>query len=224
MACILNLETASTNCSVALFRDGELLAVREDRSPQYSHGENLHLYIEAVLSEAGLEARQLEAVAVGKGPGSYTGLRIGVSAAKGLGYALDIPLIGLPTLRVLADACPQKAGIRIPMVDARRMEVYASVYDGEGTEIRETRAEILNPESYREFSGSPVHLIGPGAAKAAGLLELPDMHIHADLLPSALQMGPLAEAAYRGGRFEDLAYFEPYYLKNFIPFGGKSPA
>jgi tRNA threonylcarbamoyladenosine biosynthesis protein TsaB len=129
MACILNLETSTTNCSVALSLNGELLFLKEDNSAQYSHAERLHIYIDAVLKEAQIERSQIDAVAVSKGPGSYTGLRIGVSAAKGLCFGLDIPLIALPTLEVLANKIQTEAGCIVATLDARRMEVYSAVFD-----------------------------------------------------------------------------------------------
>lgn len=224
MAWILNLETASVNCSVSLFEGGALRSYREDRSPEYTHGELLHLFIEEVLQEAGLSANQLQAVAVSKGPGSYTGLRIGVAAAKGLCFALDIPLIALPTLRIMAQAAPVKEGVLIPMLDARRMEVYSAVFDAHMQPLRETRAEILAENSFEEFlTGPRVHLLGSGAAKCKGLLTDAAFCFHPEVLPSSLEMGPLAFEAFREGRFEDIAYFEPYYLKDFIPTG-KKPA
>ena len=224
MAWILNLETASVNCSVSLFEGDTLRSYREDRSPEYTHGERLHVFIEQVLQEAGLKTGQLQAVAVSKGPGSYTGLRIGVAAAKGLCFALDIPLIALPTLRIMAQAAPLKEGVLIPMLDARRMEVYSAVFDARMQPLRETRAEIITENSFEDLlTGPKVHLLGSGAAKCQGLLQDPAFCFHPEVLPSSLEMGPLAFEAFREGRFEDIAYFEPFYLKDFIPTG-KKPA
>lgn len=223
MAWILNLETASTNCSVSLYRGEKLMALREDRSPGYSHGEQLHLFIEEVIQEAGIELGQVQAVAVSKGPGSYTGLRIGVAAAKGLCFSLGIPLIAVETLRAMAAAVSADKGVLIPMLDARRMEVYSAVYDLELNPLRETRAEVLNPESFSEYTDVPeVHLLGNGAEKCRELLKHPAFRFHTDVLPSAREMGPLSYEAYRAGRFEDLAYFEPFYLKDFIVTKKKS--
>lgn len=223
MAWILNLETASVNCSVSLF-DGEVLrASREDRSSDYTHAERLHVFIGEVLAQAGLEPRDLDAVAVSKGPGSYTGLRIGVASAKGLCYALDLPLIALPTLRIMAEAAPAKEGVLIPMLDARRMEVYSAVFDARLQPLRETRAEILTQGSFADYlTGQPLHLLGSGAGKCRELLTDPAFHFHPEVLPSSLEMGKLAFEAYREGRFEDIAYFEPYYLKDFISTGKKT--
>ncbi len=224
MAWILNLETASVNCSVSLFEGEVLRAFREDRSSEYTHAERLHVFIGEVLEEAGLAASGLQAVAVSKGPGSYTGLRIGVAAAKGLCYALDLPLIALPTLRIMAEAAPVKEGVLVSMLDARRMEVYSAVFDAGMHQLRETRAEILTKDSFAEFlTGPPVHLLGSGAGKCREVLTNPAFHFHPEVLPSSLEMGPLALEAFRENRFEDLAYFEPYYLKDFIS-SGKKPA
>jgi len=224
MAWILNLETASVNCSVSLFEGNELRSYREDRSPEYTHGERLHVFITEVLQEAGLATHRLQAIAVSKGPGSYTGLRIGVAAAKGLCFALDIPLIALPTLRIMAQAAPVQEGVLIPMLDARRMEVYSAVFDADMQPLRETRAEILTEDSFAQYlTGPPVHLLGSGAAKCRGLLQDPAFCFHPEVLPSSLEMGALAFEAFRESRFEDLAYFEPFYLKDFIPTG-KKPA
>lgn len=214
MAVLLCIETATTNCSVALSVNGSVIAFREDPDKTYSHAEQLHVFIEAVLDEAKLEASNLEAIAVSKGPGSYTGLRIGVSTAKGLCYALDIPLISIPTLEVLALKVDDAAPI-IPMLDARRMEVYAAVY-ANGTEIRETRAEILTETSFAEYlqAGSTI-FIGSGVEKFEAICKHPNAEFVLDTLPSALQMAVLATTKYRNKDFEDVAYFEPYYLKDF---------
>ena len=223
MAWILNLETASVNCSVSLFNKEILVASREDRSQEYTHGEKLHLFIEEVLAEAGITPKDLNAVAVSKGPGSYTGLRIGVSAAKGLCFALGIPLISISTLLIMTRALPNVQGIRIPMLDARRMEVYSAVYDSDYNLLREIRAEILTEQSFVEYlNTSQVHLIGSGASKCKELLTNPVFHFYPDILPSSHEMGALAYHAFSEGRFEDIAYFEPYYLKDFIVTGKKT--
>ncbi len=217
MAWILNLETASTNCSVALFEGTQLRALREDPSPGYSHGELLHIFIQEVLAEAGVPKENLDAVAVSKGPGSYTGLRIGVASAKGLCFSLDIPLIALPTLKVLAAAAGVKEGLSIPMLDARRMEVYSAVLDPDLEFLRETQAEILTPDSFAAYKDQgPLTLVGNGAGKARELLPDPVFRFQPEIQPSARFMGPMAYAAFEAGSFEDLAYFEPYYLKDFI--------
>ncbi|MBT8323222.1 MAG: tRNA (adenosine(37)-N6)-threonylcarbamoyltransferase complex dimerization subunit type 1 TsaB [Eudoraea sp.] len=217
MAVILNLETATTNCSVSVARDGQLLAIREENSKNYSHSEQLHLFIESVLQEAQLNRHDLEAVAVSKGPGSYTGLRIGVAAAKGLCFALDLPLISTPTLESLARQLHITEGYLIPMLDARRMEVYATVLDAQFETVRETRAEIITEDSFSDYSAKgKVYLMGSGAIKCKEVLSHPNIEFRDDLIPSAKEMAIMSHQRFTSGTFEDLAYFEPYYLKEFI--------
>ena len=221
MACILNLETSTTNCSVALSLNGELLFLKEDNSTQYSHAERLHIYIDAVLKEAQIERSQIDAVAVSKGPGSYTGLRIGVSAAKGLCFGLDIPLIALPTLDVLAHKKQIEAGCIVATLDARRMEVYSAVFDTNHQCIDSTTAKILNAESYADLlEKHAVFFVGNGAAKTQDLIDHPNAHFD-DQLPSSKEMCALSYQKYKAEHFEDLAYFEPFYLKDFIAFPSK---
>ncbi|MAP53944.1 tRNA (adenosine(37)-N6)-threonylcarbamoyltransferase complex dimerization subunit type 1 TsaB [Altibacter sp.] len=217
MATILCLETSTTNCSVALSVNGSVIALQEDLKGGYSHAEKLHPFIEAVLSEAGIEKNMLDAIAVSKGPGSYTGLRIGVSAAKGLCMSLDIPLISVATLRSLAmQANESKARFFIPLLDARRMEVYASVFEGT-SEIRGTKAEILTPASFIEYleKGTTVFL-GNGVSKFSAICDHPNAVFMEETLPSAIQMASLAEAKFKKNDIEDVAYFEPYYLKDYV--------
>ncbi|MEL6811133.1 MAG: tRNA (adenosine(37)-N6)-threonylcarbamoyltransferase complex dimerization subunit type 1 TsaB [Bacteroidota bacterium] len=217
MANILCIETATTNCSVALSVNGSVIALKEDNSKGYSHAERLHVYIDEVLTIAKMSKAQLNAVAVSKGPGSYTGLRIGVSAAKGLCYALDLPLIAVPTLTSLAGKVVTSKGVVVAMLDARRMEVYSAVFSSEGSEIRETRAEVLTKESFSEYlNNGPVTFIGSGVEKFAAICEHENANFIKDQLPSSAQMAPLAEALYKISDTEDVAYFEPYYLKDFI--------
>lgn len=214
MAVILCIETATTNCSVALSINGSVIAFKEDSDKTYSHAEQLHVFIEEILSAAKLDVSNLDAIAVSKGPGSYTGLRIGVSTAKGLCYALDIPLISTPTLEVLALKVEGTAPI-IPMLDARRMEVYAAVY-ANGVAIRETRAEILTETSYAEYlQAGSVIFIGSGAEKFNAICQHSNAEFILNELPSAKQMAALAAKKYKNKEFEDIAYFEPYYLKDF---------
>ena len=221
MACILNLETSTTNCSVAVSLNGELLFLEEDNSAQYSHAERLHIYIDAVLKEAQIERSQIDAVAVSKGPGSYTGLRIGVSAAKGLCFGLDIPLIALPTLEVLANKIQTEAGCIVATLDARRMEVYSAVFDTNHQCIHPTTAKILDAESYADLlEKHTVFFVGNGAAKTQDLIDHPNAHFD-DQLPSSKEMCALSYQKYKAEDFEDLAYFEPFYLKDFIAFPSK---
>ncbi len=223
MALILNLETATTNCSVSLAEDGKLLALKEENSAGYSHAEQLHYFIEEVMETAGKPLADLDAIAVSKGPGSYTGLRIGVSAAKGLCYALGIPLLATATLDSLARQIRVNSGLIIPMLDARRMEVYSKVLDHNFSELRETKAEVLDENSYREYAEKgKVYLPGSGAEKCRDLFDDPNFEYREDLVPSAREMATLSYERYREGLFEDVAYFEPYYLKDFILQGKKS--
>lgn len=217
MARILCLETATTNCSVALSIDGSVIALKEDRSSRYSHAEKLHPFIADVLEEAKLDGSKLDAIAVSKGPGSYTGLRIGVSAAKGLCYALNIPLISIPTLTSMSQQVIEDFDFIVPMLDARRMEVYSAVFNANYEEVRETRAEVLNKDSFSEFldKGSVVFM-GNGVEKFRDLTEHPNATYLIDAMPSAREMASMAESKYKKSDIEDVAYFEPYYLKDFI--------
>jgi len=220
---ILNLETATTNCSVSLSKEGSTLALNEDARNGYSHAEKLHVFIDDVLKEADISRSQIDAIAVSKGPGSYTGLRIGVSAAKGLCFALDKPLISLPTLEVLAHQVVIEDGLIIPMLDARRMEVYSAIYDSNYNEIRETQAQILDETSFADYleKGS-VYFIGSGVEKTKTIIKHPNAVFIEDKLPSANEMSVLAFDKYKISDTEDVAYFEPYYLKDFIAIKPKS--
>ncbi len=219
MSNILCIETATTNCSVALSINGEVVAIQEDNATKYSHAERLHLYIEKVIEESNIDKTALTAIAISKGPGSYTGLRIGVSAAKGLCYALDIPLISIPTLTSLSYSVSGIEGddYIVPMLDARRMEVYSAVFNASYKQIRATEAQILESDSFLEYlEKGNVYFVGNGAFKFSEICEHPNAFYIKDILPSALQMGILAERKNKIGDFEDVAYFEPYYLKDFI--------
>ena len=217
MAIVLNIETATTNCSVSLSKDGEILVLKEDNSAGYSHAETLHVFIAEVFKAANINPADIDAVAVSKGPGSYTGLRIGVSSAKGLCYALDKPLLAISTLESLAHQLKIEDGYIIPMLDARRMEVYSAVYNAKLEPHREIKAEILNEESYTDLlKKGKVHFIGNGVEKTKKLLDHPNAIFIEGKLPSANEMGALAEAKYKKSDIEDVAYFEPYYLKGFV--------
>ena len=217
MAFILSLETATTNCSISISRNGEIIGLKEDHNNNYSHSERLHCYIEELLTETNIHLSELAAIAVSKGPGSYTGLRIGVSAAKGLCMSLDIPLISINTLESLAHQVEDDCELIIPMLDARRMEVYSSVYSKEKELIRETRAEILDERSFSEFSKSgKICFIGNGVRKYIEICPYTQVEFLENHQPSAKEMGSLAYAKFLNKEFEDVAYFEPYYLKDFI--------
>tara|TARA_R100001369_G_scaffold92905_1_gene141336 strand:+ start:3754 stop:4419 length:666 start_codon:yes stop_codon:yes gene_type:complete len=214
---ILNLETATTNCSVSIARNGEIISLREDNSPNYSHSEQLHIFIEEALKGASLTFKDISAVAVSKGPGSYTGLRIGVSTAKGLCFSLDLPLISVSTLESLAMQGHEKNyDFIIPVLDARRMEVYSAIFDAQGNRLRETKAEIINKDSFLEYAqkGS-VLLIGDGAEKCRELLDHSNFSF-LTALPTAKEMGELSYKKFKANDFENVAYFEPYYLKDFM--------
>ncbi|TVZ27010.1 tRNA threonylcarbamoyladenosine biosynthesis protein TsaB [Gillisia sp. Hel_I_86] len=216
MHTILCIETASTNCSVAIGVNGKLLALKEDYDSNYSHAERLHNFIKEIVAENGLELSDIDAIAVSKGPGSYTGLRIGVSAAKGLCFSLDLPLISVPTLTSLAMQVEDDV-VAIPMMDARRMEVYTAVFDKDRNQIEETSAKILDAESYKEYLDAQlVYFIGSGVEKFQNICEHPNARFIKNKLPSAAQMVKLATIKHKKSDFEDVAYFEPFYLKDFM--------
>lgn len=217
MVYILNLETATTNCSVSLAGDGRVLVLKEDNSPKYSHAEKLHLFIDAVLREAGITPKELGAVAVSKGPGSFTGLRIGVSAAKGLSYALNIPLISVDTLKTMALQINASNGVIVPMLDARRQEVYTAIFDCRHVAIKTTWAEVLDENSFKEPGlAPPLYFIGDGALKAKDILPHENAVFKPEIVPSAKEMAGLSYQKFTAKDFEDVAYFEPFYLKDFM--------
>jgi tRNA threonylcarbamoyladenosine biosynthesis protein TsaB len=216
MAYILNIETSTKNCSVALAKNGEIIVCREIAEMGYSHAEKLHVFIEEILIEANLKFSDLKAVAVSQGPGSYTGLRIGVSAAKGLCYALEIPLIAVDTLEVLASQIAIEEGVIVPMIDARRMEVYSAIFDKNHQKIRETKAEILIEESFSDLNQT-VYFVGDSSQKAKTILKKENFIFLDDVIyPSAKQMTKKSYTLFTNNRFEDVAYFEPFYLKDFM--------
>ena len=194
MALVLNIETATTNCSVSLSKDGETLVLKEDNSLGYSHAETLHLFIDEVFKTAKLNPSDIDAIAVSKGPGSYTGLRIGVSSAKGLCFALNKPLIAISTLESLAHQIKYKDGFIIPMLDARRMEVYSAIYNSNLELHREIKAEILTEDSYSELLAKhKVYFIGTGVEKTKRLIQHPNAIFVEGKLPSANEMSFLAD-------------------------------
>jgi len=216
MAYILNIETATKNCSISIAKDGEMLICKEGAEQGYSHAEKLHVFIEEALQELNLDFSDLTAIAVSKGPGSYTGLRIGVSAAKGLCYALDLPLIAVDTLEVLASQLAISEGIIIPMIDARRMEVYSAVFDQNGEKTRETKAEIIDENSYSEID-QKIHLIGDGAMKFKEILVDDKFIFYSEInYPSAKEMCKTSFEKHKKSDTVDVAYFEPFYLKDFM--------
>jgi len=195
---ILSIETTTTNCSVALSRDGETIVLKEDYSGSYSHAERLHVYIDEVLKEAQITPASLTAIAVSKGPGSYTGLRIGVSAAKGLCYALNIPLIAIATLDALAHQVKINEGVIVSMLDARRLEVYSAIYNFKHEQIRATQAQILDEQAFKDYlEKANVCFVGNGVEKTKGLITHPNAVFVENKLPSAEQMGMLAYHKYK---------------------------
>ena len=218
MAKILNLETTTTNCSVSLGVNGEVVVLKEDKDGGYSHAEKLHVFIQEVLKEANVKFSDLDAVAVSKGPGSYTGLRIGVSAAKGLCFSLNIPLISISTLEALAHQVKAtKNEVIVPMLDARRMEVYTAVYSSEKALISPVEAKVLDEKSFADYLNqfNAVYFIGNGVKKFEEISSAENA-FYIEALPSAKEMVKLAEAKYKISDTEDVAYFEPYYLKDFV--------
>lgn len=216
---ILSLETSTDVCSVALHGDDQLVGYAESRK-QKSHSSLLLPMIDQVLSNANITKQQLSAIAVSKGPGSYTGLRIGTSTAKGLCYALDIPLLGIDTLEAMAmeaSANLSEPSYIIPMLDARREEVYCEVFDEQMNQIMAPAAVILGTASFNHLDQSrKVIIIGDGATKAELLIGArPSTHYWCHMLPSARGIGELAVHYYQQGEFADVAYFEPFYLKEF---------
>ena len=221
MSCILHIETSTDVCSVAVSQDGASIFSKEDfKGP--SHATELGVFVDEALSFADSHAIPVDAVAVSCGPGSYTGLRIGVSMAKGVCYGRSIPLIGIPTLEVMCVPVllyrdlPEDA-LLCPMIDARRMEVYAAVYDRALRVEREIGADIVDENSYSDFLAEhPVYFFGNGAAKCKDKLQHPNARFLDDVHPLAKWMFPLAEKAMAQGKFDDVAYFEPFYLKEFV--------
>ena len=217
MTHILNIETSTKNCSVSIAKNGALISLKEINNGGYSHAEMLHPLIKEALLESKLTINQIDAIAVGKGPGSYTGLRIGVSAAKGLCFANDIPLISINSLKILAHTIPIDKGNIIPMIDARRMEVYSAIYDESFTLIRETKAEIIDKSSFiDELQNHTVYFLGDGTEKCQEIILHKNAVFIKDAFPSAKEMVKLSYEKHKVNNTENLAYFEPFYLKNFI--------
>jgi len=217
---LLCIETATTVCSVCVTADDKILSYKEINNG-FSHAENLHVFIEDVLKEANLSIKQINAVVVSKGPGSYTGLRIGVSTAKGLCYALQIPLISIDTLQSMAysiTSTKKEDALYCPMLDARRMEVYCAVYNANLETITPVNALVLDEKSVEIFNlNKAIYFFGDGMAKAKELLQNNNNAIFIDaVFPSAKNMATLAFTKFSKKQFEDVAYFEPFYLKEFF--------
>lgn len=222
MSCILSIDTSTDVCSVAISNEGQCLFSKEDHSGP-NHAERLGVFVDQALSYADCRDMRIEAVAVSSGPGSYTGLRIGVSMAKGICYGRSIPLISVPTLELLSvpvllsDTVEDDNALLCPMLDARRMEVYAAVYDRALNIVRDIHADIVTADTYRELLDEhPIYFFGNGAAKCMEVINHPNAHLVSGIEPLASNMFPLADKRMREQKFEDVAYFVPFYLKNYV--------
>ena len=212
---ILYLETSSKNCSVAISDDEKLLCVCEEVSENYKQSESLHSFVEWALEGAEISIKDIDAVCLGKGPGSYTGLRIGAASAKGFCYGLKIPLIAVNSMESMIEPfLNQNYDFVIPLVDARRMEVYTAVYDGiSGEELVPTEAKVLDETSFQEFKDKKVLFVGDGASKTQEIVQLPNAEFNNDFYPSAKYLVKKTLEKIEKKDFEDIAYFEPFYLK-----------
>ena len=222
MSCILNIETSTDVCSVAISDSGQVIFNKEDHSGP-NHAVKLGVYVDEALSFIDGHGIPLEAVAVSCGPGSYTGLRIGVSMAKGICYGRGVKLIAVPTLELLAvpvllgEHPEEEDALIVPMLDARRMEVYAQVMTRALKEVRPIQADIVDADTYKEYlDKGTVYFFGNGAAKCMEVINHPNARLVKDIEPLAKNMAPLAEKRFVEGKFEDVAYFVPFYLKNFV--------
>jgi len=219
MSYILHIETSTKSCSVALSKDGKLIGCKETNDSEFAHGEQLTLYIQEVISLAKIDVNAIDAVSVTSGPGSYTGLRIGVSTAKGICFALNIPLIAIDSLANLAQLAKQThTNVNLcAMIDARRMEVYNAIYDTDLKSLKPISADILDENSYREYE--PFVFFGDGAQKIQSLWSKRNAIFDATIFSSARGHVALAHSKFLNNDYEDVAYFEPFYLKDFV--GGK---
>lgn len=222
MSCILNIETSTNVCSVALSQDG--ICLYEDVNMEGpSHAQVLAGYVKDAVSFADSHAIPIDAIAISKGPGSYTGLRIGVSEAKGVAYGRDAKLLSVPTLKLLTvpillghEELPEDA-LLCPMIDARRMEVYCALYDRALNEVVPTQALVIDSDSFKEYlDKQPIYFMGNGADKCVETIQHPNAHFIKNIVPRSKNMIPLAEMAMAKEQFEDVAYFEPFYLKEFV--------
>ena len=222
MSCILNIETSTDVCSVAVSDNGQVVFNKEDHSGP-NHAVKLGVYVDEALSFIDAHGISLEAVAVSCGPGSYTGLRIGVSMAKGICYGRDVKLISIPTLELMAvpvllgEHPAEEDALIVPMLDARRMEVYAKVMDRALKEVRPIQADIVDADTYKEYlDRGTVYFFGNGAEKCMEVINHPNARLVKGIEPLAKNMAPLAEKRFVEGKFEDVAYFVPFYLKDFV--------
>lgn len=222
MSCILHIETSTNVCSVSVSEDGKVIYDKSDRTGN-NHAEALGSFVDEAMSFADSHAIPLDAVAVSSGPGSYTGLRIGVSMAKGVSYALDLPLLSVPTLELmcvpvlLCNEEIEEDALLCPMIDARRMEVYSALYDRGLKQVRGIQADVVDDSTYRQWLDlRPVYFFGNGAAKCMDTIAHPNAHLIEGIEPLAKWMMPLAEKKMLNDIYEDVAYFVPYYLKDFV--------
>ncbi|MFA8434163.1 MAG: tRNA (adenosine(37)-N6)-threonylcarbamoyltransferase complex dimerization subunit type 1 TsaB [Marinifilaceae bacterium] len=227
MALLLNIETSTSVCSVALARDGQIISLKENKEGM-NHATLLTVFIENILKENELSPSDLDAVAISMGPGSYTGLRIGVSTAKGICFGANIPLIAINTLEAMAYPIAKMEKVQnllknpetawyCPMIDARRMEVYTAFFDGKNQLMKETSADIIDETSYLStLDQRELIFFGDGSAKCNGTISHSNAHFLEEITPSAVNMAELAEEKFKENKFEDVAYFEPFYLKDFV--------
>ncbi len=226
MANLLLIETSTKVCSAAIADKGCVIKVVEENNPDYSHSSQLTLFIKQLIDDTGITFEEIDAVAVSGGPGSYTGLRIGTSVAKGLCYALDVPLIGVDTLTALAFVMLsqpdlyKKAGLNTlfcPMIDARRMEVYNAVFDKELNVVKPVAADVIDEDSFNDLlKNHTMCFFGDGAFKCRNVIKSSNAFFFEDVLPSASGMAKLAYNKFKNKKFENTAYYEPFYLKDFI--------
>ena len=221
MSSILFIETSTDVCSVAVSHDGAIIFNKEDHTGPH-HNERLGSFVDEALSYTDNHALPLDYVAVSCGPGSYTGLRIGVSMAKGICYGRNLKLIAVPTLELLCvpvllrELVTDDAALLCPMLDARRMEVYAQVFDRALQKKRPIHSDVVDADTYTEFLSHPMYFFGNGAAKCMKAINHPNAHLIEGIEPLAKNMLPLAEKRIAQGKFEDVAYFVPFYLKDFV--------
>lgn len=222
MSCILNIETSTDVCSVAISDSGQVIFSQEDHTGP-NHAVKLGVFVDEALDFLDSHGLPLEAVAVSCGPGSYTGLRIGVSMAKGICYGRGVKLIAVPTLELMAvpvllgEHPEEEDALIVPMLDARRMEVYAEVLDRALKVVRPIQADIVDANTYKEYLDQHhVYFFGNGAAKCMETINHPNAHLVEGIEPLAKNMAPLAEKRFVEGKFEDVAYFVPFYLKDFV--------
>jgi len=222
MSCILHIETSTSVCSVAVSEDSQVIFQQEDHSGP-NHAERLGSMVDEALSFTDNHAIPFDAVAVSCGPGSYTGLRIGVSMAKGICYGRSLKLIAVPTMELLCvpvllrETVKDDDALLCPMIDARRMEVFAGIYDRALKPIRQVEADVVDAETYKPWlDAHPVYFFGNGAAKCMETIHHPNAHLIENIEPLAKWMQPLAERRLLNDRTEDVAYFEPFYLKDYV--------